>query len=140
MSQPFEEKSHVSVDGKALDPGLADVTEVASANREMVFKEVFMNGKQRADLPLTPLYVTKEEREVASQLKNMKKADLVKRIENIVSKFSDESAMKFYKEQLSNIQKKLASTKKEVIIALCEEVEQQEELLNEQNQESTTDE
>ena len=70
----------------------------------------------------------------------MKKADLVKRIENFVSKFSDESAMKFYKEQLSNIQKKLASTKKEIIIALCEEVEQQEELLTEQNQENTTDE
>lgn len=114
-----------------------DVTEVASANREVVFKEVLFNGKQREDLPLTPLHVTKGEMEVASQLKNMKKADLVKRIENLVSKFSDESAIRFYMEQLGNIQKKLASTKKEIIIALCEEIEQQEELLNVQNQENT---
>jgi len=137
LSRPFDEKSHASVDGKVLDPSLVDVTEVASANREVVFKEVLFNGKQREDLPLTPLHVTKGEREVASQLKNMKKADLVKRIENLVSKFSDESAIRFYTEQLGNIQKKLASTKKEIIIALCEEIEQQEELLNVQNQENT---
>ncbi|XP_020621726.1 uncharacterized protein LOC110059375 [Orbicella faveolata] len=117
LSRPFDEKSHASVDSKALDPSLVDVTEVAPANREMVFKEVLINGKQRVDLPLTPLYVTKGEREVASQLKNMKKADLVKRFENLVSKFSDESAIRFYTEQLGNIQKKLASTKKEIIIA-----------------------
>jgi len=100
LSRPFDEKSHASVDGKVLDPSLVDVMEVASANREVVFKEVLFNGKQREDLPLTPLHVTKGEREVASQLKNMKKADLVKRIENLVSKFSDQSTIRFYTEQL----------------------------------------
>lgn len=87
----------------------------------MAFKEVLINGKQRVDLPLTPLvHVTKDEKEEASHLKNMKKADLDKRIEKLVSKLSDESAIIFYKEQLHNIQKKLASTKKEIIIAPCE--------------------
>lgn len=82
---------------------------------------MLINGKQRVDLPLTPLvYVTKDEREEASHLTNMKKADLDKRIEKLVSKLSDESAIIFYKEQLHNIQKKLASTKKEIIIAPCE--------------------
>lgn len=84
-------------------------------------QEALINGKQRVDLPLTPLvYVTKDEREEASHLKNMKKVDLDKRIEKLVSKLSDESAIIFYKEQLHNIQKKLASTKKEIIIAPCE--------------------
>ena len=47
-------------------------------------QEVLINGKQRVDLPLTPLvYVTKDEREEASHLKNMKKADLDKRIESL---------------------------------------------------------
>lgn len=121
LSRPFDEKLHASVDGKALGLSLVDVTELASANREMAFKEVLINGKQRVDLPLTPLvHVTKDEKEEASHLKNMKKADLDKRIEKLVSKLSDESAIIFYKEQLHNIQKKLASTKKEIIIAPCE--------------------
>ena len=84
LSRPLDEKLHASVDGKALGLSLVDVTELASANREMAFKEVLINGKQRVDLPLTPLvYVTKDEREEASHLKNMKKADLDKRIESL---------------------------------------------------------
>lgn len=67
----------------------------------------------------------------------MKKVDLDKRIEKLVSKLSDESAIIFYKEQLHNIQKKLASTKKEIIIAPCEQVEQPAELLDVPNQENT---
>ena len=65
MIDPFVEKPHLSLDGKPLEKGLVDLTKVASVNREMVFEEVFINGKPRADLPLTTLYVTQEEREAA---------------------------------------------------------------------------
>ena len=133
LSRPFDTRPHASVDGKVLDESLVNVTQLASGNPEMVFEEVLVNGKARVDLPLTPMYVTKEDREEASQLKNMKKADLVKRIEDLVTKLVDESAIEFYKEQLSNVQKKIASTKKEFIIALCEEVEQLVEPSSDEN-------
>lgn len=94
LSRPFDSRPHASVDGKALDKSLVKVTEVASANHEMVFEEVPVHGKARVGLPLIPLYVTKEDREEAPQLKNMKKVDLVKRIEDlVVTKLVDESAI-----------------------------------------------
>ena len=86
LINPFDEKTHLSLDGKLLDKSLVDLTEVASANREMVFENVFISGKKRTDLPLTTLYVTQEAREAASQLINIKKADLVKMIEDLVSR------------------------------------------------------
>ena len=119
---PFVEKPHLSLDGKPLDKGLVDLTKVASVNREMVFEEVLINGKPRADLPLTTLYVTQEEREAASQLTNIKKADLVKMAENLVAKLTDDSLFKFFKEKLALVQKRLTSTKKEVIISIYEEI------------------
>ena len=122
MINPFVEKSHLSLDGKPLDKGLLDLTKVASANREMVFEEVFINGKQRVDLPLTTLYVTQEEAEAASQLTNIKKADLVKMIENLLLKITDDSSLEFFKEKLTLVQKRLSSTKKEVIISLYEDI------------------
>ena len=112
----------MSLDGKPLDKGLLDLTKVASANREMVFEEVFINGKQRVDLPLTTLYVTQEEAEAASQLTNIKKADLVKMIENLLLKITDDSSLEFFKEKLTLVQKRLSSTKKEVIISLYEDI------------------
>ena len=66
MTNPFNENRHLSLDGKPLDESLVDLTKVASANREMVFEEVFVSGKQRPDLPLTTSYVTQEAREAAS--------------------------------------------------------------------------
>ena len=87
LSKPFEENAHVSLDGRTLDSSLLDVTQITSTKREIVFEEVLLNGRQRADLPLTRLFVTKEERETASQLKNLKKADLVKRIEEPLVEF-----------------------------------------------------
>ena len=114
----------MSLDGKPLDKGLVDLTKVASVNREMVFEEVFINGKPRADLPLTTLYVTQEEREAASQLTNIKKADLVKMAENLVVKLTDDSSLEFFKEKLALVQKRLSSTKKENNI-LNNELDQQ---------------
>lgn len=119
---PFVEKPHLSLDGKPLDKGLVDLTKVASVNREMVFEEVLINGKPRADLPLTTLYVTQEEKEAASQLTNIKKADLVKMAEDLVVKLTDDSLLEFFKEKLALVQKKLSSTKKEVIISIYEEI------------------
>jgi len=66
LSRRLDEGSHASVDGKALNQSLLDVTKFTSTNREMVFQEVLINGKQQVDLPLTPLYVTKEERDSLS--------------------------------------------------------------------------
>jgi len=86
-----------------------DLTDIASSNREMVFEEVLIKGSQRADLPLTTLYVTQEEREAASQLANIKKADLVKMIEDLIVKIKDDSSLEFFKEKLSLIQKRLSS-------------------------------
>ncbi len=124
LTNPFEEKPHLSLDGKPLDKNLKDLTAIANANRKMVFEEVFVNGKQRADLPLTTLYVTQEEKEAASQLINIKKADLVKMIENLVVKIRGDSLLTFFKERLTRIQKRLSSTKKEVIITLYEDISQ----------------
>ena len=112
----------MSLDGKPLDKGLVDLTKVASVNREMVFEEVLINGKPRADLPLTTLYVTQEEREAASQLTNIKKADLVKMAEDLVVKLTDDSLLEFFKEKLALVQKRLSSTKKEAIISIYEEI------------------
>lgn len=97
---------------------------VLQLNREAVFKGVFLHGKQWVDLPLKTLYVTSQERESASELKNIKKADLVKMIEELLLSLNDESLLEFYREKLAHIQKRLASTKKEVIIALHEEINQ----------------
>lgn len=124
MINPFDEKTHTSLDGKPLDKSLVDLTDIASSNREMVFEEVLIKGSQRADLPLTTLYVTQEEREAASQLANIKKADLVKMIEDLIVKIKDDSSLEFFKEKLSLIQKRLSSTKKEVIISLYEDISQ----------------
>lgn len=66
LTKPRAERTHVSVDGKTLDKGLMDLTKVTTANRDAVFKEVFVNGKPRSDLPLQVLFVTPEEREAAS--------------------------------------------------------------------------
>ena len=114
----------MSVDGKALDKGLVDLTKVTAANRDAVFQGVFLNGKQRADLALQAMFVTPEEREAASELKNIKKVDLVKMIEELLLKLNDELALEVYRQKLMQIQKKVSSPKKEVIIALYEEVNQ----------------
>ena len=124
LTEPFDERGHVSVDGITLDKSLVNLTEVCTSNREAVFKGVFLHGKQRVDLPLKTLYVTSQERESASELKNIKKADLVKMIEELLLSLNDESLLEFYREKLAHIQKRLASTKKEVIIALHEEINQ----------------
>ena len=71
------------------------------------------------------LYVTQEEKEAASQLTNIKKADLVKMIENLVVRVGDNSSLEFFKERLAHIQKRLSSTKKEVLISLYEDISQQ---------------
>ena len=60
-----------------------------------MFEEVLINGKPRADLPLTTLYVTQEKREAALQLTNIKKADLVKMAEDLVVKLTDNSLLEF---------------------------------------------
>ena len=124
MTEPFDERAHVSVDGMTLDKSLVNLTEVCTSNREAVFKGVFLHGKQSVDLPLKTLYVTPQERESASELKNIKKADLVKMIEELLLSLNEESLVEFYREKLAHIQKRLASTKKEVIIALHEEISQ----------------
>lgn len=121
-----------SGDGKTLDQSLSELTQITSANREMVLKEVLMNRKKRTDLPLTRLFVTKEETDAASQLKTIKK-----RIEHLISKH--DSAADFYKSELHLIPKKFSSTKNKVILALCEVVEQvndcdQEKQNNKQSQ------
>ena len=124
MTNQFDENRHLSLDGKPLDESLVDLTKVASANREMVFEEVFVSGKQRPDLPLTTLYVTQEAREAASQLTKIRKKDLIKMIENLVAKIEDDFLLDAYKNKLSLIQQRLSSTKKEVIISLYEEINQ----------------
>ena len=58
----------------------------------------------------------------ASQLTNIKKADLVKMAENLVVKLTDDSSLEFFKEKLALVQKRLSSTKKEVIISIYEEI------------------
>lgn len=45
-------------------------------------------------------------------------------IEELLLSLNDESLLEFYREKLAHIQKRLASTKKEVIIALHEEINQ----------------
>ena len=119
---PFVEKPYLSLDGKPLDEGLVDLTKVASVNREMVFEEVSINGKPIAKLLLTTLYVTQEEREAASQLTNIKKSDFVTMAENLLAKLTDYSLFEFFKEKLALVQKRLSSTKKEVIISIYEEI------------------
>lgn len=123
------------LEGKPLDKGLVNLTKVASVNREMVFEEVHINGKPRADLPLTTLYVTQEEREASSQLTNIKKADVVKMAENLVVKLTDDSLLEFFKEKVAFVQKRLSSTKKEVIISIYEEISKLVELDQQQNEE-----
>ena len=66
--------------------------------------------------------MTQEEREAASQLTNIKKADLVKMAEDLVVKLTDNSLLEFFKEKLALVQKRLSSTKKEVIISVYEEI------------------
>lgn len=45
MSRLFDEKLYVFVDGKVFGLSLVDVIELVFVNWEMVFKEVFINGK-----------------------------------------------------------------------------------------------
>ena len=96
---------------------------------------MFIKRRQRADLPLTTLYMTQEERDAASQLANIKKADLVKMIEDLV-KINDDSSLEFFKEKLTLIQKRLSLTKKEVIISLYEDILQLLERNDFENQEN----
>jgi len=98
LTEPLAERTHVSVDGKTLDKGLIDLTKVTTANRDAVFKGVFVNGKQRPDLPLQVMFVTPEEREAASEVKNIKKGDLVKMIQDLLLKLNDELSLEVYNE------------------------------------------
>ena len=58
-------------------------------------------------------------------------------IEDLVVKIKDDSSLEFFKEKLTLIQKRLSSTKKEVIISLYEDISQllkRDDLENQENE------
>ena len=55
--------------------------------------------------------------------------------ENLVVKLTDDSLLEFFKEKVAFVQKRLSSTKKEVIISIYEEISKLVELDQQQNEE-----
>ena len=78
---PHSTQSHVSTEGIQLDNKLISVSEVTKQNRHLVFSEVIIKGNVCSGLSLEQVYVTPDERMQANQTSNLKKVDIVQKIE-----------------------------------------------------------
>ncbi len=122
MLNPHTKGPHVSTEGVELDKHLINVTEVTSRNRQQVLSEVIIKGKTRSGLPLEQVYVTTNERIQANQVCNLKKTEIVQKIEEKVQCLYDPPTKSAFHEKLNRAKVRLASTKKETLIVLYNEV------------------
>lgn len=72
---------------------------------------------------MTSLFVTKEERIKAEDLRNLTKAAILVRIGDKIDLLCNEDIKNILKEKFDLLKRAKDSTKKEVFIQLCEEVE-----------------
>lgn len=101
---------------------MTKLSETLTANRLAVFKNVIIGKKTRPELDLETIYVTPEEREKATALNKLKKADKVNKIEQMLSQLEEGLLKEGMKAKHEGFKKKLTSTKKDVFISLHEEV------------------
>lgn len=124
MTTPTPGRKLKSVSGQIeLDEGLLKLTETGLSNREKVFVGVTIEGDQRTKLALDEVYVTKEERERKTNIKNQTKRVILTKISEMISFMTNEQTKSILSHKLNIVSQRIDSTKKEVILALYEEVE-----------------
>lgn len=109
---------------------MVNITEVAKRNREEVFSGVYVNGKQRSELDLQEVYVTKEERERKNAIGNLTKAKILKKCKDKIALFIDDVLKEEFSEKLDLISRRVDATSKTDILAFYEEVQEAIDCLN----------
>ncbi|EDO46202.1 predicted protein [Nematostella vectensis] len=120
---PTDKRPLCSIDRKELDPQLVDFEQTLMSNRYNLLVDKMVKGKERRDIMIRPLYVTKEERSNAEDLSNLSKAALLIRIADKIVLISTDVLKDDFKDKLHCFKRRVDATKKETLVSFCEEVE-----------------
>ncbi|XP_019646796.1 PREDICTED: uncharacterized protein LOC109487258 [Branchiostoma belcheri] len=124
LREPFNaDVAHTSISGKQLTSDLLDFEKIARKNKSKVFEEVYLEGKQKSEVKQTCVYVTEEEKCREENISRQTKVTIVQKTKDLLSQFVVEDVKMYYVDRLSAMEKRIGTTKKEDLLELYFEVE-----------------
>ena len=116
----------MSLSGAVLDKDLSKMDDTLKENRRQLLLEHFVGGKPRADVKITTVYTTAEERIQGEDITNQSKAEILQRAQDKINLLTDDDTKDVLQSKFNELKRRQSSTRKEILISfiydVCEEL------------------